>query len=83
MSTLITIDLDALEANYRFCREQMQPASCAAVVKADAYGLGLREIAPVLRHAGCRQFFTATHAEGVTLRGLLPDVEIYVFEKYF
>ena len=80
MSTLITIDLDALEANYRFCREQMQPASCAAVVKADAYGLGLREIAPVLRHAGCRQFFTATHAEGVTLRGLLPDVEIYVFE---
>ena len=80
MSTLITIDLDALEANYRFCREQMQPASCAAVVKADAYGLGLREIAPVLRHAGCRQFFAATHAEGVTLRGLLPDVEIYVFE---
>jgi len=67
VSTLITIDLDALEANYRFCREQMQPVSCAAVVKADAYGLGLREIAPVLRHAGCRQFFTATHREGVTL----------------
>jgi alanine racemase len=80
MSTLITIDLDALEANYRFCLEQMQPASCAAVVKADAYGLGIRKIAPVLRHAGCRQFFTATHREGVTLRALLPDVEIYVFE---
>ena len=80
MSTLITIDLDALEANYGLCRELMQPASCAAVVKADAYGLGFRKIAPVLRHAGCRQFFTATHREGVTLRALLPDVEIYVFE---
>ena len=80
MSTLITIDLDALAANYRFCQEQIQPASCAAVVKADAYGLGIRKIAPALRQAGCRQFFTATHREGVTLRALLPDVEIYIFE---
>jgi len=80
VSTLITIDLDALEANYRFCRQQLPGASCAAVVKADAYGLGIRKIAPALRHAGCRQFFTATHREGVTLRSLLPDVEIYVFE---
>jgi alanine racemase len=80
VSTLITIDLDALAANYRFCREQIQPASCAVVVKADAYGLGIRKIAPALREAGCRQFFTATHREGVTLRALLPDVEIYVFE---
>jgi alanine racemase len=80
VSTLITIDLDALAANYRFCRQHVQPASCAAVVKAGAYGLGIRRIAPVLREAGCRQFFTATHREGVTLRALLPDVEIFVFE---
>ena len=80
MSTLITVDLDALEANFRYCQEQLLPASCAAVVKADAYGLGIREIAPALRHAGCRQFFTATHREGVTLRSLLPDAEIFVFE---
>jgi len=80
MSTLITVDLDALEANYRFCLEQLQGASCAAVVKADAYGLGIRKIAPALWHTGCRQFFTATHREGVTLRALLPEVEIFVFE---
>jgi alanine racemase len=80
VSTLITIDLDALEDNYRFCRQHMPAASCAAVVKADAYGLGIRKIAPALRQAGCRQFFTATHREGVTLRALLGDVEIYVFE---
>jgi len=80
LSTLITINLDALEANYRFCLEHLEGASCAAVVKADAYGLSIRKIAPALRQAGCRQFFTATHREGVTLRKLLPDVEIYVFE---
>jgi alanine racemase len=80
VSTLITIDLDALEANYRFCRAQLHGTSCAAVVKADAYGLGIRKIAPALRQAGCRQFFTATHREGATLRALLPDVDIYVFE---
>lgn len=80
MSTLITVDLDALEANYRFCREQLKPGNCAAVVKADAYGLGIGRIAPSLRHAGCRQFFTATHREGITLRALLPDVEVFVFE---
>ncbi len=80
MSTLITIDLDAVEANYLYCSDRLQPATCAAVVKADAYGLGVRKIAPALWHAGCRQFYAATHQEGVTLRALLPDAEIYIFE---
>ena len=80
MSTLITIDLDALTANYRSCRDRVAPANCAAVVKADAYGLGITRIATTLYQAGCRQFFTATHREGVTLRGLLPQAEVYVFE---
>ncbi|MGI9321677.1 MAG: alanine racemase [Thiogranum sp.] len=80
MSTLITVNLDALEANYRYCRDQLQPASCAAVVKADAYGLGINRIAPALWHAGCRQFFTATFREGITLRALLPDADVFVLE---
>jgi alanine racemase len=80
VSTLITIDLDALTANYRYCRDRVGPASCAAVVKADAYGLGLARIAPALFSAGCRQFFTATHGEGVALRALLPNADVYVFE---
>ena len=80
MSTLITIDLDALTANYRYCRDRVAPAACAAVVKADAYGLGITRIATTLYHAGCRQFFTATHREGIALHGLLPQAEVYVFE---
>lgn len=80
MSTLITIDLDALMANYRACAKRMHPGSVAAVVKANAYGLGIRKIAPALYHAGCRQFFTATHREAITLRSILPGAEIFVFE---
>jgi alanine racemase len=80
VSTLITIDLDALTENYHYCRDSLAPAACAAVVKANAYGLGLGRIAPALHHAGCQQFFTATHREGVTLRSHLPNIDIYVFE---
>jgi alanine racemase len=80
VSTLITIDLDALTANYRYCQDRLAPATCAAVVKADAYGLGIAHISRTLHHAGCRQFFTATHREGIALRGLLSDAEIYVLE---
>jgi len=80
VSTLITIDLDALTANYRFCRDRLAPAACAAVVKADAYGLGIAQIAAALQHAGCRDFFTATHREAIGLRALIPSAEIYVFE---
>lgn len=80
MSTLITIDLDALTGNYRYCRERLAPAACAAVVKADAYGLGVSRIAKALHAAGCDHFFTATHREGAQLRGLLPRARIFVFE---
>lgn len=80
MSTIITIDLDALAANYRYCSEHVAPADCAAVVKADAYGLGVRHVARALEHAGCRQFFTATHREAISLRSLLPNAVIYVLE---
>ncbi len=43
----------------------------AAVVKADAYGLGAARVGPALRDAGCRHFFVAHLAEGVALRGAL------------
>jgi alanine racemase len=47
-------------------------------VKADAYGLGLLEIAPALAAAGCRTFFVAHLEEGVALRAHLPSPEIFV-----
>ena len=67
----LTIDLAAIAENYRFLQEQAQTAVCAAVVKADAYGLGAEEIAPVLAGAGCQHFFVAHLEEGIALRRTL------------
>lgn len=75
---ILTIDLDAIAANYRTLCELAAPAECAAVVKADAYGLGMAQIAPVLWRIGCKTFFVATIEEGKRLRALLPDAIVYV-----
>jgi alanine racemase len=60
-------------------RDLSAPAECAAVVKADAYGLGMFMVAPALARSGCKTFFVATLGEAKDLRALLPDVTIYVF----
>lgn len=76
---LLTIDLDAIRANYRLLRSQAGPAACAGVMKADAYGLGMEFVAPALAREGCRVFFTAHVDEGMRLRALVPlDAMIYV-----
>jgi len=72
----LTIDLDAIAANYRLLRERAAPAACAAVVKADAYGLGVEHVAPRLWREGCRIFFVASLEEAITLRKVLPEAEI-------
>jgi alanine racemase len=77
-SAILTIDLSALVANWRRLREMSHKAECAAVVKADAYGLGMERAAIALSRAGCKTFFVATIAEAVSLRGVLPDATIYV-----
>ncbi len=76
----LVIDLDAVAANWRTLGSR-SPAGvpCAAVVKADAYGLGASMVATALYHAGCRHFFVALVDEALALRPLLPmDARLYV-----
>jgi alanine racemase len=75
---VLTINLGAIARNYRLLRKRLRGGRCAAVVKANAYGLGVARVAPVLARAGSRTFFVATLDEGVELRGLLPDAEVAV-----
>jgi alanine racemase len=75
---VLTIDLAAIVANWRLLAERAKPAVAAAAVKADAYGLGMAEVAPALAAAGARDFFVATAEEGAELRRLLPGAVIYV-----
>lgn len=68
---VLTIDLDALKANWRLLADRVAPARCGAVVKADAYGLGIEQAVPALARAGCRTFFVAHLHEGVRARSAL------------
>jgi alanine racemase len=77
---ILTIDLDAIVENWR---DLNRLVSCAAVVKADAYGLGAHRVAPALARAGCQRFFVASFDEGAALRSLLPDPEILVLNGPF
>ena len=77
---ILEIDLAAVSANWRALREHAAPSECAAVVKADAYGLGAAPVAASLAKAGCRLFFVATLDEGIALRRVLASPnEIAVF----
>ncbi len=69
---ILTIDLAAVAENYRRLREEVLTApACAAVVKADGYGLGAARVGPVLARAGARSFFVAQLDEGIALRAAL------------
>ena len=52
---VLTVDLDALAGNYRALRQAASASECGAVVKANAYGLGVGPVARRLWAEGCRQ----------------------------
>ena len=74
----LTIDTAALASNWRTCGARAPRAECAAVVKANAYGIGIENAVPALAEAGCRTFFVAQVAEAVAVRRLDAEAVIYV-----
>jgi len=78
----LTVDLDAIEANWRALAHRLLTAECAAVVKANAYGLGLQQVSATLAQAGCKTFFVADLAEARTVRSRAPDATIYVLDGF-
>jgi alanine racemase len=69
----LTLDGDALLANWRWLDARSGDAACGAAVKADGYGLGAVEATRRLAAAGCRDFFVATWAEAEALLPHVPD----------
>lgn len=74
----LTVDLGALADNWRDMARRSGKARASAVVKADAYGMGIEDCGATLYHAGARDFFVATVAEGATLRPHAPEARIFV-----
>jgi alanine racemase len=77
----LTIDLDAIAANWRALdRLTGTEVQTAVVVKADAYGLGVTRVVRALAQAGARRFFVACAEEGAAVRQALgPGPQIAIF----
>lgn len=70
---VLTIDLDAVAANWQALRARHPSGPVAAVMKADAYGLGAAAVAPRLLAEGCRHVFVAHLSEALALRPIVPE----------
>ena len=74
-----SVNLTNLRDNYRIIKNMITPpAGVICVVKADAYGHGIRNCAETLYNAGAGWFAVATLAEATELRRILPDAEILI-----
>jgi alanine racemase len=80
MKPILTINLKAIQDNYRYI-QSICNAEIAASVKADSYGLGADKIVPALCDAGCKRFFVATMEEGIRLRGG-EEKSIYILNGF-
>jgi alanine racemase len=77
----LKINLKHITSNYNLISKTVKKAKVACIVKADAYGLGVKRIASTLHASGCKHFFVANLKEGVALRKVITDqaVKVYVF----
>jgi alanine racemase len=80
---VLTVDLDAIVANWRRLEKTAVPAECAGVIKADAYGCGAEPVARALAAAGCKTFFVATLKEARAVRASVPSSPVYVLNGFF
>ncbi len=80
----LSIDLDAIAANWRALdKASASGVQTAAVVKADAYGLGISRVARALANAGARRFFVAVAEEGAAVRQMLgPGPQICILSGH-
>jgi alanine racemase len=74
----ITVDLGAIRHNARTLAAAIDPSELWAVVKADGYGHGARDVARAALEGGARALCVATVGEAVPLRDAFPDARIVV-----
>jgi alanine racemase len=76
----LIVDLDAVAHNYHtLCSRVRKGTICATVLKANAYGMGVKEVAMRLYDEGCRHFFVALLSEAIEIKAFVGhDSLIYV-----
>lgn len=82
-SSVLTVDLGAIQNNYAKIKSLvLPPCKTTAVVKANAYGLGVEAVAKALNEANVRTYFVATIDEAIELRKY-TDRKIAVLNGFF
>ncbi len=79
----LTVDLGAIVKNYKALDMISPNALTGAVIKADAYGLGMLPVATALYNNGAKFFFVATPDEAISLRKELKNIHIFVFNGLY
>ncbi|MGC6439805.1 MAG: alanine racemase [Candidatus Puniceispirillaceae bacterium] len=75
------INLDKMASAAAHIQQLVGPnIQLGAVVKANAYGHGMKAVSTHLYKHGLRQFYVAQLEEALALRSALPDAQITVFE---
>lgn len=82
MRTWAEIDLDAVRFNFRSVKSKTN-AKIMAIIKADAYGHGVKEVARVLLEEGAYAFGVATADEAIELRNMGFDIPILILGVIF
>lgn len=72
-SSILRIDLNSIANNWITLNKYSKSAECAGVLKADAYGIGMKYVAPKLVSVGCKTFFVANIEEAVELRKIIGE----------
>jgi alanine racemase len=80
---VLSINLTALQTNYKTLAKKAGKAACGVAIKGNAYGLGVEPVSKALWDVGCKNYFVARPKEGEELRALLPDATIYVLDGLF
>ncbi len=75
---ILTIDLDAIVANWRALGRLARRPNAPPWSRRDAYGCGIEQVTPALGKAGCGTFFVAQLGEARRVRAVAPDATIYV-----
>jgi alanine racemase len=78
----LTVNLSAIDLNWRTLARMIVPGECAAVVKTNAYGLGLEPVTRTLASAGCKTFFVADLSEARRVRACTEEATIYVLNGF-
>ncbi len=77
------ISLAALKSNIDFFRRIIKKSTeLSAVVKSDAYGLGITKIVPEIAKCDVKSFFTATISEAIKVRSCSPHSEIFTLNGF-